>query len=226
MHTYSMPMHKSGPSTLFHSGMLRMPSRGKITKVLAATRPWRRQCISPSHTERRESLAPYRKKSRMMAASLKRLNTVSHTPEQGIRIPALTLTMRPTVKRSNLERNPGMEEGRKVNAVSGSLLEAHGVLLAQAQNAAGGQLRHGGGVRHLGVVQLDGAGREMLLAQNAVGLLHLENVLKKRKATRASAFMPAGREAISTSGKSAAARSLLEKRVSQSARAASAAAES
>ena len=48
----------------------------------------------------------------------------------------------------------------------------------------------------------------------------------KRKATRASAFMPAGREAISTSGKSAAARSLLEKRVSQSARAASAAAES
>lgn len=91
-------------------GMLRMPSKGKMTKVLAATRLWSRQCISPSHTERRESLAPYRKKSRMMAASLKRLKTVSHTPEQGIRIPALTLTTRPTVKRSNLERNPGMEK--------------------------------------------------------------------------------------------------------------------
>ena len=39
MHTYSIPMHKSGPSTLFHKGMLTMPSRGKITKVLAATSP-------------------------------------------------------------------------------------------------------------------------------------------------------------------------------------------
>ena len=39
MHTYSIPMHKSGPSTLFHKGMLNIPSRGKITKVLAATSP-------------------------------------------------------------------------------------------------------------------------------------------------------------------------------------------
>ncbi len=39
MHTYSMPMHKSGPSTRLHKGMLTMPSRGKMTKVLAATSP-------------------------------------------------------------------------------------------------------------------------------------------------------------------------------------------
>lgn len=75
------------------------------------------------------------------------------------------------------------------------------------------------------IIQLDGAWREMLLAENAIGFFTWKT-FSNRKETRARAFMSAGREAISTSGKSAAAKSLLEKRVSQSERAASAAAES
>lgn len=83
------------------------------------------------------------------------------------------------------------------------------MLLAQAQDAARSQFQNGGGICHFHIIQLDGAGREMLLAENAIGFFHLET-FSNRKETRARAFMPTGRTAISTSGKSAAAKSLLE----------------
>lgn len=35
------------------------------------------------------------------------------------------------------------------------------------------------GVCHFHIIQLDGAGREMLLAENAIGFFHLENILKQ-----------------------------------------------
>ena len=105
----STPIYSSGVTSGESTGLSAQPSNGNSKKVLASTSRCRRQWLKPARIASRESLAPCRKNSRLMAATVSASNRWAIAPDTGNRLARVTVLSRASVKLSgrSLERAMG-----------------------------------------------------------------------------------------------------------------------
>src|SRR5690606_6385511 len=100
-HINRKPQYNSCPSIGCKIGLANNPKRGNKAKVKAKTRVCSLQCIIPSTTASRESLAPCRKNRIAIAAVVTQPNTWAACPETGSKLASNIITNNNIVKRSN-----------------------------------------------------------------------------------------------------------------------------
>lgn len=116
VHRNSTPRYRSGVTSGASRGRNTQPISGNSTKVLVNTTRCSRQCVTPASTACRDSLAPCRKNSSMIAPSVSQPNAVAHAPRQGSTLDSSTVSSSAQVKRSGRKRRSmrGTGSGERV----------------------------------------------------------------------------------------------------------------
>src|SRR6185312_15405656 len=116
VHRNSTPRYRLGVTSGASSGRNAQPISGNSTKVLPSTTRCSLQCVTPASTACRDSLAPCRKNSSMIAPSVSQPNAVAHAPRQGSTLDSSTVSSSAQVKRSGRKRRSmrGTGSGERV----------------------------------------------------------------------------------------------------------------
>jgi hypothetical protein len=101
-HRRSNPRARSNGKKRDASGDSSSPTSGKTTNVARTTNAWRRTCATPARMASRESLAPWRKNKRAIAAFASHPSAVAASPLTGNTLARATVPRSASVKRSTI----------------------------------------------------------------------------------------------------------------------------
>ena len=109
-HRYNTPTYSSGVTSGSNTGRNTQPSNGNNTNVAPTTTRCSRQCDNPALMASRESLAPCRKNSSAMAATVTPSITRATAPEAGNTLASVTTHTNAKVKLSGRKRERVMKK--------------------------------------------------------------------------------------------------------------------